>query len=172
MTYRAVVTLSALPSEWRKASRSAIKDLNALFRRAGIPLLLAEAGSPRAMTIRVKVDAAMSGFLTHGKTSTVSDPSTRRPIRADVRVPTVVMIKTPRKPRPYGPGVLKVIIAHEFVHALGHDAHNSHLMTDRPTAEMGDSPRHDVLRAGSVRLPPIGATINQPAQQRLEWVKP
>jgi hypothetical protein len=48
-----------------------------------------------------------------------------------------------------------VIAAHEFVHALGHEPHNSHLMTQTFNKVMGDRAAGDKLQAGAVAMPPL-----------------
>ena len=70
-------------------------------------------------------------------------------------LPVKATINTPWGIREGGPGVLEVIVAHEFVHALGQVEHSaSHLMCSPMTPVPGNSPAGDLLQANGVNLPP------------------
>ena len=76
-------------------------------------------------------------------------------MKAEVRLPVKLTINTPRGEREAGPGMHEVVAAHEFVHALGHAPHNSHLMAQTLHKVMGDRSAGDKLRAGSDSMPPL-----------------
>src|SRR5262249_18098323 len=56
--------------------------------------------------------------------------------------------------RDAGAGMAEVIAAHEFVHALGHEPHNTHLMAQTLNKMLGDRAAGDKLQAGAVAMPP------------------
>jgi hypothetical protein len=147
------VDLAGLDSKWTKACQKAITDLNILFGRNKIKVVLTTKG-PQTLAITVQTDPSIQGTALHGRTSAETDPSGRM-LRSTVRLPVSVTINTPGGVRDAGTGILEVIAAHEFVHALGHAPHNSLLMTQTVYKEPGDSAGGDILRAGSVRMPPL-----------------
>ena len=147
------VDLGGLDSKWTKACQKAITDLNTLFRRNGIKVVLTTKG-PQASAITVETDPSIQGTALHGRTSAETGPSGRM-LRSTIRLPVNVTINTPGGIRDAGAGILEVIAAHEFVHALGHAPHNSLLMTQTVYKEPGDSAGGDTLRAGSARMPPL-----------------
>jgi hypothetical protein len=147
------VDLGGLDSKWSKASEKAITDLNSLFRRNSINVVLTTKG-PQALAITVKTDPSIQGTALHGRTTAETDPSGKM-LRSTVRLPVNVTINSPGGIRDAGVGILEVIVAHEFVHALGHEPHNSLLMTQTVYKEPGDNAGGDILRAGSVRMPPL-----------------
>jgi len=147
------VQLGNLGSTWTKPCQKAVTVLNDLLRRNNVNVALAigGAGTP---TITVKTDPSIQGSAVHGKTSAEST-TTGRLLRAEVRLPVTVTINTPQGVRDAGPGILEVIAGHEFVHALGHATHNSHLMGQTMNKELGDNAAGDKLRAGAVKMPPL-----------------
>lgn len=147
------VTLGDIGSAWAKACKQAVADLNVLFKQNGIPVALATSGA-EGPTITVKTDPGILGTMTHGQT-TAETTGSGKLLRAEVRLPVKVVINTPGGLRAAGPGILEVIAAHEFVHALEHAPHNSHLMAQTMTKQMGDTPAKDRLAAGGVVMPPL-----------------
>jgi hypothetical protein len=147
------VDLSGLDSYWVKASKQAVTDLNVLFKKTGIKVVLAAGGSSGPV-ITVKTDSTISGNAVHGKTSATTDGSGQLQ-SAEVRLPVKVEINTPNGVRGAGTGVLEVITAHEFVHALGQEKHSSHLMAQTWTKLAGDTAAGDKLQAGGLSLPPL-----------------
>ena len=147
------VKLSGLGTSWVKPCQQAVTELNALFKRNRIDVVLStsSAGGP---VFTVKNDAAIQGDAVHGRTSAETDGSGKM-VRAEVRLPVKVTINTPSGVRDAGPGVLAVIAGHELVHALGHGGHNANLMSQTLYKELGDSAVKDKLKAGSARMPPL-----------------
>jgi hypothetical protein len=146
------VKLGDIGPNWTAACKQAVKDLNLLFRRKGIGVALALDGA--GPTIAVRTDPSILGTAVHGKTSAETDGAGRL-LRAEVRLPVKLTINTPKGVRDAGTGMAEVIAAHEFVHALGHEPHNSHLMTQTWTKLMGDRAADDKLKAGAVAMPPL-----------------
>lgn len=146
------VKLGPIGPHWTTACRQAVTDLNLLFRRKGIDLTLALNG--HGPEIAVGTDPGILGSLVHGRTSAATDDSGRL-AKAEVRLPVKLTINTPRGEREAGPGMHEVVAAHEFVHALGHAPHNSHLMAQTLHKVMGDRSAGDKLRAGSDSMPPL-----------------
>ena len=146
------VKLGSVGSYWQPACKQAVKDLNALFKKKGIKVTLAMGGA--SPIIGVKTDASITGNAVHGKTRAELDGSGRLR-RAQVSLPVKLTIHTPTGSREAGTGMASVIAAHEFVHALGHTPHNSHLMARTMHKVMGDKPSGDKLKAGGVTMPPL-----------------
>lgn len=146
------VKLGDVGAHWTTACKQAVKDLNALFRRKGIDVTLALNGA--GPTIAVRTDPGIIGTAVHGKTSAETDGAGKL-LRAEVRLPVKLTISTPKGIRDAGTGVAEVIAAHEFVHALGHAPHNSHLMTQTWHKQAGDRAADDKLKAGALAMPPL-----------------
>lgn len=147
------VDLSGLDAYWTKSCKRAITDLNVLFKKADIKVVLA-LGSSTGPTITVTTDSTISGTAVHGRTS--ASTTTAGVLQsAEVKLPAEVRISTPDGIRGAGAGVLEVIAAHEYVHALGQEVHNSHLMAQTWTKLSGDTPAGDKLQAGGISMPPL-----------------
>lgn len=138
---------------WSGACQKAITDLNRLFKQHRINVTLTTAAS-KGPTIEVRNDVTVQGDAVHGRTSAGAD-STGKLVSADVRLPTNVTINTPNGIRDAGQGILEVIVAHEYIHALGHGAHDSHLMGQTLQKQLGDTPSGDRLKAGVISMPPL-----------------
>jgi hypothetical protein len=148
-----IVSLSGVGSEWIKPCQHAVTELNTLFKKNGINVVLATSGS-KGPTITVKNDPSIQGTAVHGKTSAETDGSGRL-VKAEIRLPVTVTINTPQRVRGAGPGILEVIAGHEFVHALGHSDHNTQLMGQTMYKDMGASAGGDRLKSGVARMPPL-----------------
>ncbi len=160
------VKLGGIGSHWVTACKQAVTDLNSLFRRKGIEVTLAVNGS--GPTINVMTDPAILGALVHGKTHAETDGAGKL-VRAEVRLPVKLSINTPQGVRDAGTGYAEVIAAHEFVHALGHEPHNSHLMARTFGKVPGDRAAGDKLTAGGVSLPPIQLSDESVDQLKAIW---
>ena len=146
------VKLGHIGPHWTAACKQAVTDLNVLFRRRGVNVELALNG--HGPVISVSTDPGIQGSLVHGRTSAETDGGGKL-LKADVRLPVKLTINTPRGEREAGTGMAEVVAAHEFVHALGHEPHNSHLMTQTWHKVMGDRAADDKLRAGADSMPPL-----------------
>lgn len=160
------VKLGDLGSAWTKACKDAVAHLNTLFVRNKIDVVL-QAGS-KTPTISVRTDSSITGNLVHGRTRAEVTEGGKL-LRADVRLPVTVSINTPDGLRDAGTGVLEVIAAHEFVHALGHEPHNSRLMGQTLTMELGDTPSGDKLKDGTVGMPPLVLSPQSVTQLKSIW---
>ncbi|HWY83248.1 MAG TPA: hypothetical protein VNY10_15215 [Roseiarcus sp.] len=146
------VDLGSIGSKWPTACRTAVAHLNQLFTQnsIGVSLALIGKGGPR---IAVRTDPSITGTF-HGHTRT--ETTSGQLLSAVVSLPVKATINTPQGVREAGAGVLEVIVAHEFVHALGQVEHSaSHLMCSPMTPVPGNSPAGDLLQANGVNLPPI-----------------
>jgi hypothetical protein len=160
------VKLGDIGSHWTTACKQAVHDLNLLFRRKGIEVTLAINGA--GPIIAVKTDPAILGTLVHGKTSAETNDAGKL-LRAEVRLPVKLTINTPNGVRDAGTGYAEVIAAHEFVHALGHAPHNSHLMAQTFSKSPGDRAAGDKLTAGGVSLPPLDLSTESVDQLKSLW---
>jgi len=161
------VKIKGLASEWASAGRLAIPALNAEFRKKHVNVVL-EADGVTGPVISLRTDPGIGATAVHGRTHAEFDGSGML-ISADVRLPEKVIINTVAGPRNAGPGVLEVIVGHELVHALGHEPHNSHLMTQTMTKDGGSRPGEDRLLAGSVRMPPLVLSDESVALLQSVW---
>jgi hypothetical protein len=146
------VDLGSIGPKWPAACRTAVAHLNKLFKQnsIGVSLALIGQGGPRIM---VQTDASITGTL-HGHTQTQTISGQLQ--SAVVTLPVKASINTPQGVREAGAGVLEVIVAHEFVHALGQVKHStSNLMCSPMMPVPGNSPSGDLLQANGVNLPPI-----------------
>jgi hypothetical protein len=143
------VKLGDVGSHWTTACKQAVSDLNSLFRRKGIEVVLALNGAGPIIT--VKTDPGILGTAVHGQTSAETNGAGQL-LRAEVRLPVKLTINTPTGIRDGGTGMAEVIAAHEFVHALGHAPHNSHLMAQTLNKVLGDRAAGDKLKAGAVAM--------------------
>ena len=146
------VKLGDVGSHWTTACKQAVSDLNSLFRRKGFEVALALIGAGPIFT--VKTYPGILGTAVHGQTSSETNGAGQL-LRAEVRLPVKLTINTPTGIRDAGAGMAEVIAAHEFVHALGHAPHNSHLMAQTLNKVLGDRAAGDKLKAGAVAMPPL-----------------
>jgi hypothetical protein len=160
------VKLGDIGALWTAACKQAVSDLNALFKRKGVQVVLAVNGS--GPTISVRTDPGIIGTAVHGKTSAETDGAGKL-LRADVRLPVKLTINAPAGIRDAGTGMAEVIAAHEFVHALGHAPHNSHLMAQTLTKVLGDRAAGDKLQAGGIAMPPLQLSDDSVAQLKAIW---
>jgi hypothetical protein len=160
------VKLIGLPSDWSGACRAAITALNGIFRTKRVNVVLQAEGRTGPI-ISVRVDPTIQGTAVHGQTHAEFNNDILT--KADVRLPQKILINTPAGMRNAGRGVFQVIAAHEFVHALGQEHHNSHLMAQTMQKDVGDSPGQDKLRAGATSLPPISLSDDSIALLRSIW---
>ncbi|SIO40513.1 hypothetical protein SAMN05444166_4431 [Singulisphaera sp. GP187] len=161
------VDLSGLDAYWIKACKRAVTDLNVLFKKSDINVVLA-LGSSTGPTITVTTDSTISGTAVHGRTAATTSDSGQLQ-SAEVKLPVEVRINTPGGLRGAGLGVLEVIAAHEFVHALGQVKHNSHLMAQTWTKLSGDTPAGDKLQEGGLSMPPLALAPESVEKLKAIW---
>jgi hypothetical protein len=160
------VSLGHMGSHWTAACRQAVRDLDALFRRKGIDVALALHGD--GPTISVRTDPGVAGTLVHGQTTAETDDAGKL-LRAEVRLPVKLTINTPKGIREAGVGMAEVVAAHEFVHALGHAPHNSHLMAQTLHKVLGDRADEDKLKAGAIVMPPLELSDDSVQMLKAIW---
>ena len=161
---RVAVKLKELPSDWASACRHATTVLNGIFKAKHINVVL-EADGNTGPIISVQADPSIVGL--HGHTTAESNNNMLT--AADVHLPGNPLVSTPARVRKPGSGVLQVIAAHEFVHALGQTDHDSHLMTWKMDVAADNTPSGDKLRAGAILLPPIILSEDSIALLRSIW---
>ena len=151
------VNLSALGADWSKPCQMAIDELNQLFKKGGIPIkCVTGKGGHGGPSIEIKVDPSIGKNMVHGKTSTAV--SGGKMIKATVGLPKELKFSVPWGEtglRSAGAGARSVIAGHEIVHALMHHTHNSHLMAQTLSVEIGDDASGDKLKAKDVLMPPL-----------------
>jgi hypothetical protein len=160
------VKLGDVGSHWTTACKQAVSDLNSLFRRKGTEVALALNGAGPIIT--VKTDPGILGTAVHGQTSAETNGAGQL-LRAEVRLPVKLTSNTPTGIRDAGAGMAEVIAAHEFVHALGHAPHNSHLMAQTLNKVLGDRAAGDKLKAGAVAMPPLQLSDESVAMLKGIW---
>jgi hypothetical protein len=160
------VQLVGVASSWTKPCQNAVAHLNDLFRRNNISVALATAG-PQEPAITVRTDGSIPVDAVHGRTSATSNGG--KLVRADVRLPTKVTINSPQGIRDAGPGILEVIAAHEFVHALGHSDHTSLLMSQTMYKELGDNASGDKLKTAGGTMPPLRLSPESVSTLKMIW---
>ena len=146
------VKLGDIGSYWTTACKRAVTDLNSLFKRKRIGVVLALDGT--GPTIAVKTDPGILGSAVHGQTSAETDGAGKL-LRAEVRLPVKLTINTPKGVRDAATGMAEVVAAPEFMHALGHAPHTSNLMAQTLYKVLGDRAAGDKLKAGAVTMPPL-----------------
>lgn len=137
---------------WTQAFRQAVPQLNTLFNHKGIAVTLSLTGAGPVITVRT--DPSIQGTALHGQARTERTGAGRL-LRSEVSLPTTIQINTPSGMRAAGIGIYVVVAAHEIVHSLGHDSHNTHLMAQVFQKVMGNSAAGDKLQAGPIMLPPL-----------------
>ena len=169
---------SAMGGGWGPIVRQAVNDFNSLSRRNRLGVAFAfstgrgDAGGNADVVIRTghgniscshdsaTVSEQFSGYAMHGRTFTFS--RNNRIEKAFVFLPLQPRVNTPRGMRPVGPGVKKVIAAHELVHVCGlsnAEHSNNDLFIGFPSVDPGNTPAQDRVSfyVGSRRrtMPPL-----------------
>src|SRR5258708_9685924 len=93
------VKLGSVGTYWTTGCKQAVSDLNSLFKRKGMEVVLAVAGA--GPTISVRTDPAIAGTAVHGRTSAETDGAGKL-LRAEVRLPVKLTINTPKGIRDAG----------------------------------------------------------------------
>jgi hypothetical protein len=159
---------------WTDVLREAIADFNRL--RVGVTLrtsgdaptdgggadvaVSSGDGSIRASYGGATDSGSFDGSTLHGKTLLFSGGGGIE--KAFVFLPARPLINTPQGQRAVGSGVMKVIAAHEFVHACGlsnADHSNDDLFMGYPSVDYGSASAQDrvTVSAGgrTIRMPPL-----------------
>jgi len=166
------VNLSTLPSEWAVPCKMAIKDLNRRFKegRIGVELVAGNV-KIKGPVIDVKIDPGIKNNMVHGKTSAAVNASGQL-IKSTIGLPKVLEFAVPwgkSGMRSAGAGARSVIAGHEFIHALMHHSHNSHLMAQTLSVEIGDDAKDDKLKAFGISMPPLQLSNDTISQLKALW---
>ena len=151
------VDLSALGADWSKPCKMAIEELNKLFKKGGIPIKCVNGKAGHSgPSMEIKVDPSIRDNLVHGKTSTAVMGG--KMTKATIGLPKELKFAVPwgdTGMRSAGAGARSVVAGHEIVHALMHHNHNTHLMAQTFSAEIGTDASGDKLKAKDVLMPPL-----------------
>ena len=166
------VNLAALGSDWKIPCNMAIAELNKIFKKGRIPVeLVAGARAKKGPSIEVKVDPSIKKNLAHGKTST-SVSGGGQMIKATIGLPKELNFAVPwgdTGMRAAGAGARSVVAGHEFVHALMHNSHNTHLMAQTLTVAIGNDAKDDKLKAFGVSMSPIQLSKDSISRLKAAW---
>jgi hypothetical protein len=173
---------------WKNATAAAMKELNSLFASKNVNISLKTGESP---VIFVAVSSGKHSFpvdgqeqsgtlrtdILHGKTNGI-DRQTRNDIsreQAFIFLPQNPRV-TPTNPksREVGEKVMRVMVAHEFLHALGletHDAGFEGLLAGSWTLNEGRKAADDTVSpfGSTAKLPPLGLSAKTWARLKAVW---
>jgi hypothetical protein len=183
------IDASGVHGNWSTAAAAAIRELNALLTSSGVKVSLATTTGSAVVTVAVTAGpytfpvngVNQSGTLRtdilHGATRSI-DYQTGRGTSRDHSY-----IFLPQRPkispqastsREAGEPVMRVIIAHEFLHALGLDAHDPSLkglFAETWTPNEGSRPALDTVSpfGSSTNLPPLILSGDTVSRLRALW---
>jgi hypothetical protein len=164
---------SSLTGTWRTVFRDTIRNFNTLSRGNRLGVTLTEVSDGNA-NVEVRTGngtvscsyggstetRVLAGERLHGATLLFS--VNQKLEKAFVFVPEGPLVNTPRGRRPVGTNVMKVILAHEFVHACGltnGEHSNDDLFQANPQVDPGTHASSDKVRIevdGRMRwMPPL-----------------
>jgi hypothetical protein len=173
---------------WTSAVTNAIRDLNALFttHRVNVSLTAGESAvvvvalSSGSYTFRVEGSDQTGTLRTdilHGVTRSIDriTGSTRNREKAYIFLPRDPKVDPAvARSRTVGEPVMRVIIAHEFLHALGLDAHDpgfEGLLAGSWTINEGRRAANDTVSpfGGRARLPPLIFSADTITRLKTMW---
>lgn len=168
---------SSLAGAWNHVFREAMRDFNMLCLSHKLPISFVESKTAPSENSGALVSVetadgtiarsyknadyseAFDGKRLHGRTLQVATENQVLE-RAFVYLPTQPSVNTPGGIRPTGPGVMKVIAAHELLHACGlenSDHQNDDLFQGYPRVNPGDNAAGDkiLIGVGPRSMPPL-----------------
>jgi hypothetical protein len=172
------IYMEALAGTWAHVFREALHDFNLLSsaNRLGIKLVTSkqppEGDSGSNISVQT-ADGAISaaygdttragdfdGKRLHGLTLLFSRQPENVLEKAFIYLPAQPRVNTPKGLRPAGAGVMKVIAAHELLHACGLENANhssDDLFQGMPRVDAGDTARDDkvLIGTGPKTMPPL-----------------
>jgi hypothetical protein len=187
-TGQLTVEAPGVPGNWSAAITAAIRELNALLKSNNVNVSLVT-GTSANVTIAVTTGAYtfpvngvnQSGTLRvdilHGATRSI-DYQTRSTTSRDhayTFLPLHPRISPQdRTSRDAGEPVLRAMIAHEFLHALGLDLHDpsfNGLFAEKLTPNEGSKPAQDTLSpwGSTTKLPPLVLSGDTVTRLRALW---
>lgn len=182
------VDASAVHGTWSTAIAAAIRELNALFTTNSIHVTLAT-GTSAVVTVAlttgpytfpvngVNQNGTLRTDILHGVTRSIDMQLGRNVTRdhAYVFLPQHPRINPQvRTSREVGEPIMRVMIGHELLHALGLDAHDpsfNGLMAGSWTPNQGSRPAQDTVSpfGGSTNLPPLVLSGDTVTRLRALW---
>lgn len=187
-TGKLTIEAPGLHGNWSIAVTAAIRELNAVLTSSNVNVSLTT-GSSAVVTVAVTAGSYtfpvngvnQSGRLRtdvlHGATRSI-DYQTGRSTTRDhsyIFLPLHPRIRpSDQNSREAGEPVMRVIIAHEFLHALGLDAHDpsfNGLLSASWTANEGRRPAQDTVSpfGSSTKLPPLILSGDTVSRLRALW---
>jgi len=178
------IYLAPLAGSWGHVFRDALRAFNALCSTNKLGITITESKVPPEhqgganISVRAASGAVSAtydgetrsenfdGARLHGRTLLFYRAPQNVVEKAFIFLPTEPKVNTPQGQRPVGVGVMKVIAAHELLHACGlEDAdHSSDLFQANPRVDAGTTAASDkvLIGTGPKSMPPLlldGATV-------------
>jgi hypothetical protein len=183
-TGKLTIYAGGLAGDWSHAFKQALQEFNNLSKSHKLGVTFTEAKSNDKDDANVFVQTAngpvsasyedqtkseqFDGIRLHGQTLLFWRDPGNVVEKSFIFLPSQPIVNTPEKTRPVGTGVLKVIAAHELIHACGldNDDHAGDLFQANPTVSMGNSAAGDkvLVGKGPKAMPPLvidGATMKK-----------
>lgn len=181
------IYVGSLAGTWAHVFREALREYNALCagHKLGITLSESKAAPTEDGGANVSVEIAdgaisriygktdlsepFDGKRLHGRTLLISREGADILEKVFIYLPSQPQVNTPQGLRAVGTGVMKVIAAHELVHACGlenGDHTSDDLFQGNPRVDFGNTPAQDkiLIGTGPKKMPPIymsGSTANK-----------
>jgi hypothetical protein len=170
------IYIAALAGNWAHVFREAMHEFNVLssahklgvvIRESKLPPEHAEGANVSVQTANGAISASYDGTSRsetfdggrlHGLTLLFSRDRVLE--RASIYLPSQPKVNTPAGLRPVGAGVMKLIAAHELLHACGlenSDHSSDDLFQGMPRVDAGDTPKGDrvLIGTGPKLMPPL-----------------
>jgi hypothetical protein len=172
------IFMGPLAGAWTHVFREAMRDFNLLMLSHKLPISFVESktapGEDTGALVSVETadgsiarnykngsyTETLPGKGMHGRTGQMATEGQTVMEKAFIYLPTQPSVNTPQRIRPVGHGVMKVIAAHELLHACGleNDDHQSDdLFQGNPRVSLGDTPPGDkvLIGTGPRSMPPL-----------------
>jgi len=187
-TGQLTVEASAIHGNWGAAITAAIRELNTLFKSNNVNVSLVT-GTPANVTVATTTGAytfpvngvnqtgTLRTDILHGVTRSIDyqTASTRSRDHAYTFLPVHPRINPQdQTSRDAGEPVLRVIVAHEFLHALGLDAHDpsfNGIFAGTLTLNEGRGPAQDTVSpwGTTTKMPPLVLSGDTVTRLRALW---
>lgn len=178
-TGKLTIYMGALAGPWVHVFREAVRDVNHLSNGYKLGFTLVESHEPATEQGGAQVSAhtangtierkykniddkeSFVGTALHGRTLLISPEQDKNVLeKAFIYLPAQPLISSPQTVRAAGPGVMKVVAAHELLHACGlenGDHQDDDLFQANPRASGGARPADDkiLIGTGPKGMPPL-----------------